>query len=141
MVKTDKKYGHKNIFFSQKFLSLIGLAIIILISFPFAKNTLKQYRLNKEIDDYKKQIASLKNKGKELRNFITYLESDQFAEEQARLKLNLKKPGEEVLVIKNSALAEDATSSIGSIFFDEGKRFLGRAELSNPGKWLDYFFR
>ena len=48
--------------FNQKFLTLLGLAAIILISFPFAKNTVKQYRINKEISELKKEIGDFKNK-------------------------------------------------------------------------------
>ena len=75
-----------------------------------AKNVIKQYRINKEIKSFKNEISSLGNKNNELKNFVSYLESDQFAEEQARLKLNLKKPGEELTVIKTGA--NDGSSSL-----------------------------
>ena len=41
MVIRNKKNIFKKIFFSQGFLSLVGLIIIISISFPFAKNAIK----------------------------------------------------------------------------------------------------
>ncbi|MFH1583172.1 MAG: septum formation initiator family protein, partial [Candidatus Falkowbacteria bacterium] len=100
MMKRRKNNYFEKIFFNQKFLTLLGLVVIILIGFPFAKNTLKQYRINKEISELKKEIFDLQNKNVDLKNFVSYLESDQFAEEQARLNLGLKKPGEELTVIK-----------------------------------------
>lgn len=144
MVNRGKKSNFKGIFFNQKFLSLIGLAVIILISFPFAKNAIKQYRINKEISDFKKEIASLQDKSADLKKFVAYLDSDQFAEEQARLNLNLKKSGEELTVIKTPADSPgSASSSNGNLIFNIPgyNKEEPDQELSNPRKWLSYFFK
>ncbi len=144
MVYKVKKNNFKKILFSQKFLTLIGLITIILISFPFAKNYIKQYRINKEIDNFKKDIAELQNKSSDLKNFVSYLESDQFAEEQARLNLGLKKPGEELTIIKSGDNGSPATSSSAGnpIFNIPGyKKEEARPEASNPRKWFNYFFK
>jgi len=142
MVIKNRKNIFARILFSQKFLSLIGLAVIILISLPFAKNALKQYRVNKEINDLKKEIADLQNRGADLKNFVSYLESDQFAEEQARLNLGLKKPGEELLVITDQAGQAASSSSGQPIFNIPGykKQEPPRPE-TNPEKWLNYFLK
>lgn len=142
MMKRRKNDYFEKIFFNQKFLTLLGLAAIILISFPFAKNTLKQYRVNKEISELKKEISDLQNKNVDLKNFVSYLESDQFAEEQARLNLGLKKPGEELTVIKPASDALAGTSSGATIFDIPGyKRSKPEAKKSNPKKWLSYFLK
>lgn len=149
IVSTNMKSQRKNnyfekIFFNQKFLTLLGLAVIILISFPLAKNTIKQYRINKEISGLKKEIAALENKNVDLKNFVAYLESGQFAEEQARLNLGLKKPGEELTVIKPAAGQgrSDAASSAAPIFNIPGlEKAKPAAKQSNPKKWLNYFFK
>lgn len=145
MVNRGKKNNFKKIFFKQKFLTLVGLIAILLISFPFAKNLIKQYRINKEITDFKKEIADLQDKSVDLKNFVSYLESDQFAEEQARLNLNLKKPGEELTVIKTATAgpALAISSNQGNPIFNIPgyKKEEPRQEVSNPGKWLNYFFK
>lgn len=144
MVTKGKKNKLERIFFNPKFLTLIGLIVIILISFPFAKNAAKQYKINQEISDYKKEIAGLQNKGKDLKNFVSYLESDQFTEEQARLKLNLKKPGEVVTIIKTDGSGPQlASSSEGDPIFNIPGREKAEpsSEPSNPRKWLNYFFK
>lgn len=138
-----RKSNHlKNIFFNQKILTLLGLAAIILISFPFAKNTLKQYRINKEISELKQEISDLQNKNVDLKKFVSYLESDQFAEEQARLNLGLKKPGEELTVIKTAAGDIPAGTSSGATIFNIPgyEKIKPEARESNPRKWLNYFF-
>ncbi len=142
MIDRRKNNYFKKIFFNQKFLTLLGLIVIILISFPFVKNTLKQYRINKEISELKKEIFDLQSKNVDLKNFVSYLESDQFAEEQARLNLGLKKPGEELTVVKTSAgdiLA--GTSSGATIFNIPGyEKIKPETKMINPRKWLNYFF-
>ncbi|MDO8668029.1 MAG: septum formation initiator family protein [bacterium] len=145
MIKKGKSNNFEKIFFNQKFLALIGLIVIILISFPFAKNSIKQYKINKEISDFKKEISALQSKNADLKNFVSYLESDQFAEEQARLNLNLKKPGEEKTVIK-PAVGEAkvlASSTEGDQIFNipGRKKAEPQPEVPNPKKWLNYFFR
>jgi len=143
MMNRRKNNYFKKIFFNQKFLTLLGLAAIILISFPFAKNTLKQYRINKEISELKKDIFNLQNKNVDLKNFVSYLESDQFAEEQARLNLGLKKPGEELTVIKMAAGDTLVSTSSGATIFNIPgyEKTKPEAKKSNPRKWLNYFFK
>jgi len=143
MINRRKNNYFKKIFFNQKFLTLLGLIVIILISFPFAKNALKQYRVNREINEFKKEIINLQNKNADLKNFVSYLESDQFAEEQARLNLGLKKPGEELTVIKTAAgNASVSTSSGATIFNIPGyEKTKPEVKKSNPRKWLNYFFK
>lgn len=144
MVNKNKKNKFEKIFFNQLFLAIIGLTAIVLISFPFAKNAIKQYRINKEISDFKQEIADLQNKNADLKNFVSYLESDQFAEEQARLNLNLKKSGEELTIIKNDANGSALTSATpgNPIFNIPGyKKEELKQEASNPEKWFSYFFK
>lgn len=142
MKSQRKNNNFEKIFFNQKFLTLLGLAVIILISFPLAKNALKQYRINKEISGLKKEIAALENKNTDLKNFVAYLESAQFIEEQARLNLGLKKPGEELTVIKmapGQALAGTASSGAPIFNIPGYKKARPAAKNSNPKKWLNYF--
>ena len=135
MVIRNKKNIFKKIFFSQGFLSLVGLIIIISISFPFAKNAIKQYKINQEINNLKKDIAGLQDKNSDLKKVFANLNSDQFAEEQARLNFNLKKSGEELVVIKNSEGLNSTSSAAG----DNQKKVA--EQLSNPQKWFNYFFK
>lgn len=143
MINRRKNNYFEKFFSNQKFLTLFGLTVIILIGFPLAKNTVKQYRINKEISELKKEIAALQNKNVDLNNFVSYLESDQFAEEQARLNLGLKKPGEELTVIKmtdGQALA--GASASATIFNIPGyAKIKPEVKRSNQKKWLNYFLK
>jgi cell division protein FtsL len=133
MIKKENKNFISKILYSQKFLALVGLVLIVLLSFPLARSISKRYQIDKEINDLDREITEVETKNKDLKQLISYLESDQFVEEKARLNLGLKKEGENVVVIKESSL-----STSDSIFnqneIDSSENF------SNFKKWCKYFF-
>lgn len=130
MWKERKKGNFISRFFgSPLFLSLVLLCLLAVIIIPLYKNMTSRYRIDREIDDLRQEIDSLETGNKDLEKLLAYLESDQFAEAEARLNFGLRKKGEEVVVIKEESAA------IGSV--DEKK---AGENLSNPAKWLKYFF-
>ncbi len=114
---------------SQRFLAIIGLVFLILIIFPLARTYTQKRLVEKEIEDVKKDISNFENTNQELKEMIAYLESDQSLEEQARLNLNLKKPGEKVIVIESETPAS-TSEEINKTTTSE----------SNFVKWWRYFF-
>jgi len=122
------------LFFSSlskpKLLTLGFVVLIILISFPLVRNIRQRREASLEIQKLQAEIGRVEGQNKDLNNLIGYLQSEQFAEEQARLNLNLKKPGEKVLVIKELGNTASSTSGEGD---DSG--------LSNWRRWLNYFLK
>lgn len=125
----------------QIFISLIGLSVVVSVSFPLYRNMKQRYGLEKEMNDLQKEIDSYNKKNDSLKKAINYLKSDQFVEEQARISLGLKKPGEEVVVIKDDNKNFDSTTDSNEIFNIPGLEKVGVDEKkSNFSKWWDYFF-
>jgi len=118
------------IFSSQRFLAIVGLVFLLLIVFPLAKTYTQKRLVEKEIADVKREISDFESTNSELKDMITYLESDQSLEEQARLNLNLKKPDEKVIVIE-AAKNTSTTNEINKTTISE----------SNFTKWWRYFFK
>jgi len=58
----QKKNFFKSLFTKQILFTIAGMTIITLISIPLAKNVTKQYKVNKEIDILKNEIANLGEK-------------------------------------------------------------------------------
>lgn len=143
MFRKDKKNLLTQFLLNQKTLALAGLAVIVLISFPLAKNISQRYKISQEIKELEAEINNLENQNTNLKEFIGYLESDQFVEERARLNLGLKKEGEEVAVISGEAATiqnngnkeESAATGIFGIEKEEPAKPIG-----NPRKWWRYFF-
>lgn len=114
---------------SQRFLAIIGLVFLVLVLLPLAKTYSQRRLVENEINDVKKQISDFEKKNKEMEDMISYFDSPQYLEAQARLNLNLKKPGEQVIVISG---AEESEVTLADSSLDENQ--------SSYAKWWRYFF-
>jgi len=141
MRTTGKKNNFsRNFLFNEKILTVFLLVIIILLSIPLYNNFHRRQKINREISDLEAEIKQAENKNTDLQKLIKYLESDQFVEEQARLNLNMKKPGESVAVVKNSseAATKDGAQQIISSTLPEA----GVATTAGyASSWWRYFFK
>lgn len=114
---------------NQIFLTIVGLTFLLIIIFPFAKVYTQKKATEKEIEGIRLEIKNFEKKNKDLKQMIEYLQSDQATEEQARLNFNMKKPGEQVVVINR-------VKNLDKISVDNSQE----AKKSNFKKWWDYFF-
>ena len=136
-----KKSLLKRLLLNQVVLAVLGLIIIVAISLPLARNLSKRYTINKEINNLKNEITGLQNKNEELAKLLDYLDSDEFAEEQARLNLNYQKEGEEMVIVNDQTVDSAGghlanNSLIGSIDFSDRINSKG---INNPARWWLYF--
>lgn len=109
--------------------NIITLILIVLLVFSFikvSKEVLLRYEINKEISELDNKLQSLEEKTKKTNNLIAYLQTDEYIEEEARLKLNLSKPGE-----KQINLTAQPSSSMEIEESDN---------RTNISKWFNYFF-
>lgn len=115
---------------SSRWFLVIALVIAIFFAFIFARAYYQDYKVRQEIESLKEEVKSLETKKIDLLNLYKYVESDEFVEEKARLELNMKKPGENVLILSNAISDFDDDR----LFVDENKQV-----LNNPIKWWYYF--
>jgi cell division protein FtsB len=142
MFKKNKK-NKNNRFFKTEILALLGFGLIIAISFPLSKSISKHYTISKEIKDLEQEIKNMENKNNNLNKLIKFIGSDEFAEKQARLNLNYKKEGEEVVIIKDKeTLQSEKTdpSSISDNSFNNSEENIKNVD-SNLKKWFKYFIK
>jgi cell division protein FtsB len=141
MTPYSKKKSWQVIIFSSTSLTLIGLLVIILISIPLVKNIQKQLNVNNEISTLDQEIVDLEKKNTELKDLISYLNSDQFTEEQARLNLNYKKKGEELVIIKTNDSEQEKSLTLKSIYNIKGLEAGNKIKTkTNVQKWIKYFW-
>lgn len=126
---------------SSKLFSILALIVIILIAYPFVKKINQQRILNREIRELEEEVGRVEDKNKDLRELIDYLGSDSFAEKEARSNLDLKKPGEKVVIVKGVEEEIENKEDIESVFIipglDKGTEAAGK---TNSQKWWAYFF-
>lgn len=123
------------------FISLAGLLAITFIFTGLIQNIRHLLSAKQEINQIKAEIERLEKKNQDVEKIITYLDSKEFIEEEARLKFDLKKPNEQIIVVQQSKNNTSTDNlSINSVFDlpapQESKEPLSR----NPSLWFNYFF-
>jgi cell division protein DivIC len=138
--KNSKKSAFK-FFSNQLFLTVLGLLLILFISFPLYRHVRQRSTIDIEIAKMENEVKTLEEKNSKLKDMIDYLKSDEFLEEQARLKLGLAKEGEKVFIVKKEPQnKQNITEGDGSIFSSsEGVNDAPGSE-SNFARWFKYFF-
>lgn len=83
-----------------KFLKSILIYLVAIYIFVILGRAIwMNWALKKEVDQIKKENIALQEKNHNLKNLITYYQSDSFKELEARDKLGLKKPDEKVILV------------------------------------------
>ncbi len=113
--------------FKPKFLAIVILIFIFFAFFPLAKNFSQKRMVDQEIENIKQEIEEFQSKNQELKDMISYLDSDSGQQEVARLNLGMKGPGEEVVVVEDLDLNDKKQETIVET-------------QNNWQKWLNYFF-
>lgn len=137
-----ERQAKKGFFANRRVLTVISIVILILIALPLSKNYKQRKMVEKEIKEIQEEISKVEGKNGDLKKMLSYLESDQFLEEQARLNFGLKKEGEEVAVIKGDFEVKkiEPTKPNDVLFNIPGlKDFSGKKD-NNFKRWYDYFF-
>ena len=101
---------------------------LVLSVLKVGKELARRHQINKEIDSLNQQLSAAQLNRDKLEDLISYLKTDQYVEEQARLQLNLSKPGENRVDLSQNPQA----LAINDNFNDD---------RSNWQKWFDYFFK
>ncbi|GAC1369286.1 MAG: hypothetical protein NVSMB39_0960 [Candidatus Saccharimonadales bacterium] len=96
-------------------LNFIGTVIVLYLLVVLVQTIQHNYALGKQIDSLNAQIALLQAQKDQLAYSIQYYNTDSFRDREARSKLGLQLPGENVVIIPHAsptpAPAEDATAA------------------------------
>ena len=123
----------KKLLSSKVFLFFIVLALIGLV-ISLGQESYRKYQLTKEINGLKSEIERLEGKNQQLADLMEYFQEGSYLEKEARLKLNLKKEGEKVVVVSQTAGAE-----VDQRIVAETEKEVSN-ETTNFWKWWEYFF-
>lgn len=125
------------------FVLLLGF---IWLSVQLADVYYRKYKINKEIEDLKTQIAGAQNSNKQISAMLDYLGSKEFLEKEAREKLNMKREGEEVVIVEPPKNLATSAPEIPAQTEPQNVVLPGQLEEkpkedSNFVKWWRYFFQ
>lgn len=119
-------------FFTSRLFLLVTLPLAGLVVLGYVRSYYSDYKLNREIAALQSEIKSLEKKKLESMEILRYVMSPDFVEEKARVELNMKRPGERVLIIQNN-VSDNLEWKIAAPTLDH------RQKSSNPLKWWYYF--
>lgn len=94
-----KKRGSLQDIFFMVFFGFLILTVIGFLSVANFRISQKRSAMNSQIEKLKAEIKDAEEKKRQLEARLTESSGDEFLEKEAREKLNLKKPGEEVVAI------------------------------------------
>lgn len=112
------------------FLIPIFLALLIGVFQQFYH----RYQVKKDLDKLDAEIVNFNKQKKDLSNLLEYYKNESNLENEARVRLNLKKEGEKVVIILPSATSTDENNGINS------QEPENTENLPNYKQWWYYFF-
>lgn len=122
---------------ASRAMPFIALPLIAVVIYQLIGVFGKTLTTDKRIGRLEQEISELEQSKRTLEQFNDFLNSDFFAEKEAREKLGMQKPGEHVVVIPEFASSRKN---------EEGAPSAGRGQTepsdrpANPAAWRAYFF-
>ncbi len=111
-----------------------GIAVIIVTLVLFVKEKKRAYVIQNEIHKLQQEKKRYEHDNNALQAEITYLQSEHSYEKEAK-KLNYKKQGEHVVIVRRSPRNKENEDKDKSIKKQDETQSLKHQEI-----WLNYFF-
>ncbi|MFH1142861.1 MAG: septum formation initiator family protein [Candidatus Uhrbacteria bacterium] len=119
---------------------LVNLLILFFLSLSFGREFLRDYQIQREINNLRADAESLEARNFEIIDFNTELQTQAYLEEEARLRLGLGDPGENLVIIINDDGEQVIGSEVNSEQLITHNSQLTTLKASNPQRWYYYFF-
>ena len=100
--RNDKKRADIKAFIVEKinkYLSLVFIVFIVLLSLSFVGNVRKIKRANNLLEEKKEKLDKLREENNQLQQRLEKVDSEAYIEEQLRDKLGFVKKGETVVIL------------------------------------------
>jgi cell division protein FtsB len=136
MERRQKRNFFTQLIFSKVFIG-VGTLFLILIIIGLSKSWASNYQVNAQMNKLEDQIANLEGENRDLTDFLSYLQTNDFVAREGRTKLGLKNAGENLVIVKD----EEVTKMEEIKKQQEEQQQLATANKSNWQKWLDYFLK
>ncbi|MDO8425700.1 MAG: septum formation initiator family protein [bacterium] len=115
--------------FRSRIVLVIGIAVLVFVLRATYREYAQQRAADAEIRQMEDAVATLEAQRTRLTDLLEQSESPAFLEREARLRLGLRQPGEEVLIIPQGTVLE----------FEEATK-AATSEESNLRRWWRHLF-
>lgn len=129
-----------------RFLLTVNFVFVLFLGVTLGRQYVRSYEIQKEIDKLTTQAEELSARNISLAQLQTAVQTESFIEREARLKLGLKKPGEEVVIIQEFVPPHREQSLQNASGNEEDPlNFVlnptaPTPQVANVTKWWYYFF-
>jgi cell division protein FtsB len=129
-----------------RLLFVVNAVLLVLLALSFGREVVRNMEIQGDIKSLQDQAQTLEARQLEIAQINTAFQTESFIEREARLKLGLKKPGEEVVVIQAPDVAPDAQETQAAAdeveAIDDAAAHVAPVQesVANPVKWWYYFF-
>lgn len=117
------------------FIFLAGIVLAVFISVSAVRESYRSRTIEKEVEALKQEAQRIENENKAMTERISYFETSEFQEKIAKEKLNLQKPDENVVVVKQRV--GEQTQSVDNQDTDIEDEYVE----PNYRKWWNFFFK
>ncbi len=111
------------------FIVLIPIFLALLVG--IFQQFYHRYQVKKNMDELNTEIANFNKQKEDLNNLLDYYKNESNLENEARVRLNLKKEGEEVVIILPTATSTES---------DKMSLQKDIENMPNYKQWWYYFF-
>ena len=121
--------------FWMKLGLFLGFLAIVFVAIAVSKEVYQKNKIEAEIKKLREEAEKVIKENSQLQERISYFETPDYQEREAKDKLGLQKPDENVVVIKpgiNKGTPEE--ESVSPPVPDNSPK------VPNPQKWWNYFF-
>lgn len=108
-------------------------AALVLVGISSARETYQGWKVNQEIHGLRAQVEALEGRRVHLADTLVRLQAPDAVDREARVRLGLQKPGEQVFVLRDATRAAPLDRPV-LISSDE------QQDEPNTSKWFRYFF-
>ncbi|OIO46989.1 MAG: hypothetical protein AUJ28_01495 [Parcubacteria group bacterium CG1_02_37_51] len=122
-------------FYQSKWFIIFLILIIVFFLYQIWQDYYQQHDLRQEIIHLEDQLLSVTEEQQALAETMAYVQSDDFVEIEARTKLNLRKPGEQIIIVSNDDDIQRLMEQSGT-----NGSYFNQEEQSNLRRWWSHFW-
>lgn len=117
----------------------LALGFVAITGLSAARELYRQNQVKEEVTTLQDRVTQLETRKATVSQLLERLQTPDMVDREARLRLNMQRPGERVYILRGEAwerLSNDPTPDAPTLYEDhpvEPKR-------SNPARWFRFFF-
>lgn len=116
-------------YLNSKYTLAVLTIIFLFVVIALGRESYSNYKINQEIGELQEKIDAMQKSNNDFAEMEKYFQSEEFLEKEAKLKLNLVREGEKLIIIK-----QEENPMLNAQNLQEQKN------ISNPAKWWNFFF-